>query len=220
MRSPKLVVGARTFAAATTLAVALVALLIVVGRVGLPEIRTSPALPTHRTFKGSPDAPITIVEYSDFLCHFCQLFATTTGKELERAYIETGKVRLEYRHFPIFGAESVWAALASECAADQGRFWPYHDRLMAAATGSQPGDLTVDKLKGLARETGLDMEAFTACLDSRKYMEKVIRDYEAGKEAGVRATPTFFINGQRVAGAQPYEAFQSLIEVLLGKPGQ
>jgi len=169
------------------------------------------------TVRGSPDAPITIVEFSDFQCHYCQEFATTTLRELESTYIQTGKVRLLHRHYPDRGEESMLAALASECAAEQGQFWPYYDLLMAARASPDEIDLTEDVLVDFARELGLDIDQFNASLDSEKYREKIIQDYNLGKELGITGIPVFFINGIKVVGAHPFEAFQDIIEKMLGE---
>lgn len=212
--------GRRGILGASVLAVAAVAVFIVVnGGEGPPADPSPPPPAGSGTFKGSPDAPITIIEYADFQCHFCQSFARTTEHEMDRAYIQTGKVRIEYRHFVIFGEESVQAALASECAAEQDRFWPYHDLLMATEPDPQVRDLTNGKLKDLARALGLDQDGFDSCLDSQRYKGKVDRDVEEGRAAGVEATPSFIIGGKRVRGAQSFSTFQGIIDGLLADSG-
>ncbi|MEE8471573.1 MAG: DsbA family protein [Dehalococcoidia bacterium] len=212
--------GRRGILGASVLAVAAVAVFIVVnGGEGPPADPSPPPPAGSGTFKGSPDAPITIIEYADFQCHFCQSFARTTEREMDRAYIQTGKVRIEYRHFVIFGEESVQAALASECAAEQDRFWPYHDLLMATEPDPQVRDLTSGKLKDLARALGLDQDGFDSCLDSQRYRDKVDRDVEEGRAAGVEATPSFIIGGKRIRGAQSFSTFQGIIDGLLADSG-
>ena len=208
--------GRRAIFGATVLAVAAVAVFII-----LNDDEGYPANPLPQppagsgTFKGSPDAPITIIEYSDFQCHFCQSFARTTERELDTAYIQTGKVRMEYRHFVVFDQESVQAALASECAAEQDRFWPYHDMLMSTEPDPRVRDLTGGKLKDLARALGLNRDKFDSCLDSQKYKDKVDRDTEEGRAVGVEATPSFIISGKRIRGAQSFSTFQGIIDRLL-----
>ena len=218
----KLAVNPITFMAATATALVMVILLIIAGSWGLPEEAEPPMEPlpsviTGGTLKGSPDAPITIVEFSDFQCHFCQEFASTTLRKLESTYIQTGKVRLLHRHYPDRGEESMLAALASECAAEQGKFWPYYDLLMAARPSPEEIDLTRERLEGFASELGLDINQFNASLDSEKYRGKIIQDYNLGKELGVRGIPVFFVDGVRVVGAQPFEVFQNIIEKMLGE---
>ena len=220
--SQKLAVTPITFMAATATALVVVILLIIAGSWGLPEEAEPPMEPLPSslpsgTVRGSPDAPITIVEFSDFQCHYCQEFASTTLRKLESTYIQTGKVRLLHRHYPDRGEESMLAALASECAAEQGKFWPYYDLLMAARASPDEIDLTEDVLVDFARELGLDINQFNASLDSEKYREKIIQDYNLGKELGVRGIPVFFVDGVRVVGAQPFEVFQDIIEKMLGE---
>ena len=217
----KLIIRPGTFIAATFVSLVMVFLLIMLGSTGLSEEKTypKPSLPSldSGTIKGSMDASIIILEFSDFQCYFCQEFANTTLRKLERTYIATGKVRLRYLHYPVSGEESVLSALASECAAAQGQFWPYHDLLMATKASPDVTDLTRDSLENFARELGLDITQFNACLDSKLYQDKINQDYILGKELGIPGIPTFFINGIEMAGDQPFEVFQEVIEQLLGE---
>lgn len=162
--------------------------------------------------KGATNASVSMVEFSDFQCPFCGRFAKETLGQIEQEYIKTGKVKLVFRHFPFLGQESVWAAEASECANEQGRFWDYHDELFSRQAGENRGAFSKAKLKRFAGEMGLDASAFAACLDSGRYTQKVRDDLAEGRRMGAKATPTFFINGNKVEGAQPFSVFQSLIE--------
>jgi protein-disulfide isomerase len=134
--------------------------------------------------------------------------------QLREKYISTGKVRFVYKQFAILGPESNRAAEASECAADQEQFWPYHDALFQdlATTRSR---LTEDKLISLAGELGLDAELFSECLTSGKYSDQIIQDTLTVQSLGVRGTPGFVINGGYIAGAQPFDVFQEIIEAQL-----
>ena len=211
----------RLLALAAAAAVVLVGLFIVVGRMGSsdgpPPTSSTYAYPVSGTSKGSPDAPVTIVEYSDYQCSFCQQFAATTEKQLDKAYIETGKVRFIYKHFIVYGEESIMAAIASELAAEQNKFWPFHDLLMQArASPKKEGDLSKAVLQGMARQVGLDMKAFDAGLQSQKYREKVMKDDAEGRGLRVEGTPSFMLNGKRgLKGFFPFETFQKEIEILL-----
>jgi protein-disulfide isomerase len=127
-------------------------------------------------------------------------------------YVDKGIVRFGYQHFAFLGQESQWAAQASECAADQGAFWPYHDYLYEHQAGENGGAFSQDNLKRFARELELDTDAFNTCLDSGKYSTTVGQETAYGQSLGVRGTPTFFVNGQLLVGAQPFEAFQKAIE--------
>ncbi len=178
---------------------------------------------------GSPDAPITITEYSDFQCPFCQRFAEQTEPQLVETYAATGKVRFIYRSFGRFiGQESQDAAEAVYCAGDQGKFWQYHDILFANHTGENVGDYTPRKLKAFAETLGLDMDAFNSCLNAGKYAERVTQDGVDGLAAGIQATPsfvlTYVVNGETktkiIQGAQPFAAFQAEIEAALVEMGQ
>lgn len=178
-----------------------------------------PAIPQTVTSEservlGSPNAPVTMVEFSDFQCSFCRKFWAQTLPRLKETYIKNGQVRLVYQHFAVLGEHSVAAAHAAECAMEQGKFWPYHDKLF-----ENQGALafTDAKLKRYAEEMGFDVGAFAQCLDSRKYRQKVETETSLGFRLGARGTPTFFINGRLLAGAQPFEAFRAAIEEALAK---
>jgi protein-disulfide isomerase len=165
--------------------------------------------------KGAEDAPVTIIEFADFRCGFCLRHFVQTLPALEEEYIATERVRYIFRNFPILGVQSRWAALAAECAHEQGRFWEYHDKLFTLAQQGQ--ELLRSRLKSVAAEIGLDVAQFDSCLDSSKYLDEVQEDLAAGQSAGVTGTPAFLINGQLLVGAQPIEKFRELIEQELAK---
>lgn len=171
--------------------------------------------PEERAVKGPEGAPVVITMYSDFQCPYCAK-ADETLKRLEAEYLPAGKLRLVYKHFAFIGDESRWAAEAVECAGDQGKWWSYHDKLFASQRGENEGAFSIPNLKRFARDLGLDEVKFTACLDSHRYEARVRADTEEGKGLGVKATPTFFVNGRMVQGALPYEDFKALIEEELG----
>lgn len=166
--------------------------------------------------RGSDKAPVTLVEFSDFRCGFCRKFWQTTLPELDKKYISTGKVKFIYRHFAILGKPSELAAQAAECAGEQGKFWEYHDKLFASA--GSPLAFTHGKLKGYAKELGLKDQAFNQCLDSGKHLKKVEGETSVAALLGARGTPAFFLNGQLIVGAQPFEVFEAAIEMELKKP--
>ncbi len=165
--------------------------------------------------RGRVKAPVTLIEFSDFRCSFCRKFWQTTLPLLDKKYISTGKVRFIYRHLAVLGKPSELAAQAAECAADQAKFWEYHDKLFASA--GSPLAFTDGKLKGYAKELGLKSQAFDQCLDSRKHLKKVEGETAIAGHLGARGTPAFFLNGQLLVGAQPFEVFESLIEEELKK---
>ncbi len=166
--------------------------------------------------RGSTDAPITIVEFSDFQCSFCKRFWRDSLPRIEERYIRTGKVRFVYRHLAILGPPSVQAAIASECAHEQERFWPYHDRLFSSAGLFA---FTTGNLKRYAEELRLDASRFNACLDTGKPREKVEQETIMGRMIGMTGTPGFLINGGRLIGTQPYEVFERIIEGMLKGAG-
>ncbi len=166
--------------------------------------------------KGNPDAPVTIVEFSDFQCSFCKRFWRETLPKIEERYIRTGKVRFVYRHLAILGPPSVWAAMAAECAHEQGKFWPYHDWLFASRG---PFAYSTGSLKQYGKELGLDAATFGACLDAERPREKVERETVVGRAIGMTGTPGFLINRAKLIGAQPYEVFERIIEGMLKGAG-
>ena len=134
-----------------------------------------------------------------------------------QSYIDSGKVNLVYKHSAFLGQESVWAAQASECAADQGKFWEYHDLLFERWNGENQGAFVKENLIGFAKELNLDMAKFEPCLKNDETLPRVNADTEEGRQAGVTGTPTFFINGKPLVGAQPAEVFQTEIDAALGQ---
>lgn len=134
---------------------------------------------------------------------------------LFKQYVDTGQVAFVYKHMAILGQESVWAAEASECAADQGKFWEYHDLMFSRQAGENQGAFAKDKLLGMAQELKLDTSKFEPCLKNDQTLARVQTDIQEGQAAGVRGTPTFFINGQGLVGAQPLEAFKAAIDKIL-----
>jgi len=175
------------------------------------------SVPTKGNVLGYPDAPVTVIEYSDFQCPFCRRFFMETERLLMADYIETGKVKLEYRHFAFLGPESLAAAEAAECAGEQGQFWPYHDILFQRQGQENSGAFSRENLISFAEELGLDVEAFTSCMDSAKYRQKVLSQTEEGRALGVSGTPTFIIGKYLVRGAQPYEVFRQAIDQALAE---
>jgi protein-disulfide isomerase len=177
-------------------------------------------MPRQGTTLGSPDAPLTIVEYSDFQCPFCRKAGLEIVTQIEAEYIVTGKAKLTFKHFPIEGQESPGAAEAAECAAEQNAFWEYHDMLYLNRTGVDVGTFMPDNLRLFARELGLDTEKFNACLDEGKYRDKIVDDYNEARLREVPGTPTFFVGQTKVVGAKPYSAFKTAIDDELAKLGE
>ncbi len=169
---------------------------------------------------GDQNAPVTIIEYSDFQCPFCGKFFKETESVLREKYIKTGKVKFIYRSFAFLGQESLWAANAARCAGEQGKFWQYHDYLYSNQSGENQGAFSKDNLKSFATALGLDTEKFNACLDSEKYTDLIQKETKAGGEAGVQGTPANFINGTLYPGALPAATFTQIIDDELNKLGK
>jgi protein-disulfide isomerase len=168
---------------------------------------------TH--FKGDPNAMVTIIEFSDYQWPYCGRFAADAGRQIEKNYVDTGKVRFGYFNFAFLGDESQWAAEAAECAGDQDAYWEYHDYLFSHQNGENQGAFSKDNLKSFAADLKLDTQAFNACLDSGKYTEAVTNQTNLARGLGVQSTPTFAVNGLAVVGAQTYDTFKQKIDSLL-----
>lgn len=167
---------------------------------------------------GNAAAPVAIVEFADFQCPFCGRFYETTAKEIIYTYVKTGKAKLIYRDFAFLGEESGWAAEASRCAGDQGKYWDYHNYLFEHQKGENQGSFAKNHLKSFALELGLNAGEFNKCLDSGKYTQAVADDTAMGKKFGVTGTPTTFVNGKLVQGAVPFTTIKPIIEdALKGK---
>ncbi len=167
---------------------------------------------TQSNTMGDPKAPVYIVEYGDYQCPFCLKFWSETEPQLIAEYVNTGKVYFEYRTYPIIGPESFTAAEGSYCAGDQGKFWEFHDTLFTNWTGENVGDFTQDKLIQYANALNLNAAEFESCLSAEKYKGRVEQDKAQAEADGVHATPTLFINGVKVEGAQPFHALKQYIE--------
>ena len=164
---------------------------------------------------GKANAPVTIIEFSDFGCYYCTQFYNKTFNKLIETYVNSGQVRIVYKHMPITtlhpGADM--AALASECAADQGRFWDYHNVLFARNAQGFAKDLMVQ----YASEIKLDAKKFSVCLDATATSQRVQVDMDQAAGMGLRGTPSFLVNGKQLIGAQPYEVFAQAIDEALRK---
>jgi len=167
---------------------------------------------------GNPSATITIVEWGDYQCTFCYKFHQSTMNTIKQDFIETGKVKLVFKDFPLNGPDSVLAAEAAYCAQDQGKYWQYHDELYKNWGGERTGWVNRDSLDKFATTVSLDLEKFDKCLDDHKYLERVNQMYEFGKEIGIDATPSFLVFSNekiiKITGNQPLEVFLKSLDEL------
>lgn len=190
--------------------------------VGLPDTRApsganapapSPTIDMKKlvdedTVLGDEDAPVTIVEFSDYECPFCGRFHTQTFGELKSKYIDTGKVKFVYRDFPLsFHPQAQKAAEAAECAGEQGKYYEMHEKLFT--DGVQGG---VASFKQFASQIGLNTGKFNDCIDSGKMVSEIRKDMADGAAIGVQGTPAFYVNGVEISGAQPFQVFQQIID--------
>lgn len=163
--------------------------------------------------KGNENAKVTIFEYSDFECPFCQKFYQEAYQDILKKYVDTGKVKIVFKDFPLAFHENAQSAHeASRCAAEQGKFWEMHDRLFA-----NQQTLSVDNYKKWASELGMNSYQFNQCVDTKKYAKAVQDDLNEGVKIGVQGTPSFVVNGIALVGAQPISAFDRVIESELNK---
>jgi protein-disulfide isomerase len=169
---------------------------------------------------GQEDAPVTIVEFSDYQCPYCQRFWAQTLPQIKSEYIDTGKVKFIYRDFPLgFHPNAQKAAEAAECAGDQEKYWDMHNKIFGQLNEWSGSGDAATIFKGYASDLELDSDAFADCLDSGKYTEEVQKDLAAGSAAGVSSTPAFFVNGVFVTGAQPFAYFKEIIDAEIAEDG-
>ena len=166
---------------------------------------------------GDPNAPITIVEFGDYQCFYCNKFFHDTESQIHDNYIKTGKAKLIFKDFTIIGQDSVIAAHAAHCADEQGKFWEYHDVLYQNWNGENNGWASAQNQLKFAQDVGLDQTAFTECMASEKYLQKIQSSSEDAKTLGLTGTPAFFVIGPnnkiiKVPGAQPYDVFANILD--------
>lgn len=173
---------------------------------------------------GDKSAKVTVIEFSDFQCPFCRKSYTDTIPQLRTDYVDTGKVLFVYRDFPLSSIHpaALPAAIAANCANEQGKFWEYHNKIFDEQNKQGQGTVQFsnDDLKQWASDIALDTSKFDSCLDSQKYKNEVDKDFQDGVDAGVSGTPTFFIGNSKdgyisVVGAQPYSVISQVIDSLL-----
>src|SRR3989344_5577975 len=166
---------------------------------------------------GNPAAKVVLIEYGDFQCPFCGRFFQAAEKQIIETYVKTCKAAFVWRDFAFLGEESFRAAEAARCAGEQEKFWDFHDYLFSHQNGENQGAFSDTNLKKFAVAIKLDQAKFNSCFDSGKYRKAVEDSTGEGRGIGVNGTPASFINGKMVGGAQPFSAFQSVIESELKK---
>jgi protein-disulfide isomerase len=178
------------------------------------------------TTKGSPvlgesSAPITIIEFGDYQCPFCQKWNQNTKPLIDRDYISTGKVKLIYVDFPIVGPDSINAHAGSYCADEQGLYWQYHDFLYKNQGHENSGWVSMNNLKNIVSGMeGIDVNLFSNCIDSGKYNDRVKENKNIAVKNGAKSTPSFIVigpngHGVAISGAQPYSVFKQTIDEMM-----
>ncbi len=191
--------------------------------------QVGPAKITMNTFlaNGSPvlgdsNAPITLIEFGDYQCHFCNVFFHSTEGDILKNYVDTGKVKMIFKDYNIIGPDSINASHGTHCANDQGLFWEYHDILYSNWTGENNGWASSENLMKFAQKVGLDIDIWSECMSNGKHSQIILGSNEDAKSLELTGTPAFFVIGPDgettpIFGAQPYETFEKVFEKELQK---
>ncbi len=161
---------------------------------------------------GADNAPVTIIEYSDFNCGYCRQFYNTTFQQVIDEYVKTGAVRVSYKHYPFLADSSLPKAQVAECAAQQNKFWEAHNALFSGQINGNSTDEITTQAVAFAPRVGMDTAAFGACMKDQGVIARILQDAEEARNVGVTGTPSFLINGKPLVGAQPFAAFRLAIE--------
>ncbi len=169
-------------------------------------------LPNNVPYLGNPKAKVTVIEYADYRCPFCEQYFKTVMPDIQAKYIDTGKIKFVYQDVAFLGPDSLTAGQGAYCATEQGKFWQFHDYMFAHQGDESTTWANAANEKTMAASMGLDVAAFSTCLDSGKYAKQVTDDTITAQKYGVDGTPTTFINGMPIKGAQDPKVFEQAIE--------
>jgi protein-disulfide isomerase len=188
--------------------------------IGPTEITMETFVQNGSPVLGNPNAPITLVEFGDYQCHYCHVFFESIEGKIMKNYIETGKVKMIFKDYNIIGKDSVKASQGAHCANDQGLFWEYHDILYSNWTGENNGWASGANLANYAQDIGLEMNQWTDCMSQQKHSKTILDSNEDAKKLQLTGTPAFFVissNGQvsKLFGAQPFEVFERMFNEIL-----
>jgi protein-disulfide isomerase len=191
-------------------------------QVGPPKITMNTFLANGSPVLGNSNAPITLVEFGDYQCHFCNVFFHSTEDAILKKYVETGKVKMIFKDYNIIGPDSINASHGAHCANDQGLFWEYHDILYSNWTGENNGWASSENLVVFAQEIGLDMDVWSECVIDGIHSQTIVNSNEDARTLELTGTPAFFVIGPdgettRLFGAQPFETFEKVFESELEK---
>jgi len=189
---------------------------------GPPKITMETFLANGSPILGNPNAPVTLVEFGDYQCHFCNVFFHTTEDDILKNYVETGRVKMIFKDYNIIGPDSIRASHGAHCAEDQGLFWEYHDILYSNWTGENNGWASSENLVKFAQEINLDMDEWSECVTNGLHSQTIDASNEDAKTLEITGTPAFFVIGPdgkytRIFGAQPFEVFANIFEIELKK---
>jgi len=194
----------------------------IMGQSSLPKVTLNTFLANGSPILGDSNAPVTLVEFGDYQCHFCNVFFHTTEDKIVQKYVETGKVKIIFKDYNIIGPDSVNASYGAHCANEQGLFWEYHDILYSNWTGENNGWASSENLLKFATEINLDLDQWSDCMINGNNSQTILASNEDARALELTGTPSFFVIGPdgettRLFGAQPFETFERIFETELKK---
>ena len=189
---------------------------------GPPKITLNTFLANGSPILGDSDAPITLIEFGDYQCHFCNVFFHSTENEILEKYVKTGKVKMIFKDYNIIGPDSINASHGAHCASDQGLFWEYHDILYSNWTGENNGWASLENLNKFAHEINLEVDEWSECMTNGHHSQTILASNDDAGKLGLTGTPAFFVIGPdgkttKLFGAQPLEVFERIFENELTK---
>ena len=186
-------------------------------QIGPEKITMDTFLSNGSPILGDPDAPITLVEFGDYQCHYCNVFFQSIEKDILKNYVDTGKVKIIFKDYNIIGEDSVKASQGAHCANDQGLFWEYHDILYSNWTGENNGWASSENLAIFAQQIGLNMNKWSECMNKGSHSQIILKSNDYARTLELTGTPAFFIinsDGKvsKLFGAQPFEVFKKIFD--------
>ena len=186
-------------------------------QIGPKKITMDTFLSNGSPILGDPDAPITLVEFGDYQCHYCNVFFQSIEKDILKNYVDTGKVKIIFKDYNIIGEDSVKASQGAHCANDQGLFWEYHDILYSNWTGENNGWASSENLAIFAQQIGLNMNKWSECMNKGSHSQIILKSNDDARALELTGTPAFFIinsDGKvsKLFGAQPFEVFKKIFD--------
>ena len=186
-------------------------------QIGPKKITMDTFLSNGSPILGDPNAPITLVEFGDYQCHYCNVFFQSIEKDIVKNYVDTGKVKIIFKDYNIIGEDSVKASQGAHCANDQGLFWEYHDILYSNWTGENNGWASSENLAIFAQQIGLNMDKWSECMNKGSHSQIILKSNDDARTLELTGTPAFFIinsEGEvsKLFGAQPFEVFKKIFD--------